>query len=85
MGNRRSVLFANNNLTYIQLAELQKDINELVFQNKKKYLKIMECRGDFEYQLYKMGEFQANSKAYGKEMMMRHIFRLLEEKNYLDR
>jgi hypothetical protein len=35
--------------------------------------------------LYKIGEFQAHSKAFGKELLLRQMDRLLEEKNYLDR
>jgi hypothetical protein len=35
-------------------------------RNKKKYSKIAEARPDFSYQLYKTGEFQANSRPFGK-------------------
>lgn len=82
---KKSILFANNSLTYIQLGELQRNINELVHQNKIKYAKISEAKVDFKYQLYRIGEFQANSKAFGKELLLRQLDRLLEEKNYLDR
>ncbi len=85
MAGRRSVLFANSSLTYIQMGELQKNIAELVHQNKIKYAKITDSKADFSYQLYKIGEFQANSRAFGKELLLRQLDRLLEEKNYLDR
>lgn len=82
---KKSILFNSSNLVYIQLGELQKSIKELVTQNKYKYGSIVESKADFKYQLYRIGEFQSNSKAYGKELLLRQMDRLLEEKNYLDR
>lgn len=76
--SKRSILFANSSLTYIQLGELQKNIKEMVGQNREKYLKICQHKADFNYQLYKTGEFQANSKAFGKELLLRQLDRLLE-------
>ena len=72
-------------MTYIQMGELQKNINELVYQNKSKFNRICESKMNFGYQLYKISEFQANSKAFGKELLLRQMDRLLEEKTYLDR
>jgi hypothetical protein len=82
---KKSILYANNSLTYIQMGELQKSIQELVQQNRNKHQKILESKPHFPYALYKIGEFQANSKAFGKELLLRQMDRLLEEKNYLDR
>ena len=53
--HKKSILFANSTLTYLQLGELQKTISELALQNKSKYQKIGESKADFRYQLYKIG------------------------------
>ena len=37
----KSILYSNSHLTYIQLAELQKTISDLVQQNRKKHAKIV--------------------------------------------
>ncbi len=67
------------------MGELQKTIADLVQQNRKKYSTILAEKSEFSYQLYKISEFQAISKAFGKELLLRQLDRLLEEKNYLDR
>jgi len=67
------------------LGELQKTISDIVQQNRKKHATIVAEKPEFSYQLYKISEFQAISKAFGKELLLRQLDRLLEEKNYLDR
>jgi hypothetical protein len=49
-----------------------------VQQNKSKFAKILTAKPEFSHQLYKIGEFQAFSKAYGKELLLRQMDRLLE-------
>jgi hypothetical protein len=64
---------------------MQKTITDIVQQNRKKFATILAEKPEFAYQLYKTGELQAISKAFGKELLLRQLDRLLEERNYLDR
>lgn len=38
---KKSILFSNSSLTSIQLSELQKAIQDLVYQNRKKHVMIV--------------------------------------------
>jgi hypothetical protein len=78
IATKKSILFSNSSLTSIQLSELQKAIQDLVYQNRKKHAMIVESKPEFAYQLYKISEFQAISKAFGKELLLRQMDRLLE-------
>ena len=67
------------------MGELQKNISELAVQNKRKHTTIITHKPSFPYVLYKISDKQAISKAFGKELLLKQMDRLLEEKNFLDR
>lgn len=45
-------------------------------QNRNKYCKITDHKPDFSYQLYKIADFQASNRAFGKELLLRQLDRL---------
>lgn len=69
----------------MQIGHFQRDIAELTRSNKDKYQAVLKNNPAFAHQLYKIGEFQALGKSFGKELLMRQLDRLLDEKSLLDR
>ena len=69
----------------MQLGELQSSAHQLVLRNKNKYEQIVKHKPGFEYRLYKVKENQILSKGVGKELLLRQMDKLLEERNLLNR
>jgi hypothetical protein len=67
-----------NNSQHTQFAEIQRSINQLLHQNRKKHLQIAEVRPNFEYQLYKVAQNKSQSLNFGRELLMRQLDRLME-------
>lgn len=82
---RKSVLDNNSKLVCLQLAELQRSVQQLTAQNRAKYQQILTHKPAFECRLYKVSENQALSKGAARELLLRQLDRLMEEENVLER
>jgi hypothetical protein len=68
----------NNNLICTQLAGLNQNVNELIIANRAKFNQIVAVNPHYAYKLYKTVENQSLNRAFGKELLLRQMDRLLE-------
>ncbi len=69
----------------MQLAELHKEVSDLLLTNKAKYEEIEKHKPSFNYRLHKPKGTLNASKGVGRELLLRQLDKLLEEQAFLDR
>ena len=75
---RKLLLQTNQQSQHTQFGELQRSLNQLLLQNRKKYERIIEAKPNFQYQLYRIPQNKGQSLNFGRELIMRQLDRLME-------
>lgn len=74
---RKGNLSGNPAFMSSQMNELQRTVNQLTAQNRKKYNQILGSKPCFSHTLYRVSEPQSMHRAFGKELLLKQLDRLL--------
>jgi hypothetical protein len=74
---RKGNLNGNPAFMNSQMNELQRTVYQLTAQNKKKCNQILASKPCFSHTLYKVNEPQSMHRAFGKELLLKQLDRLL--------